>query len=387
MDFSLPPTYEQLREEVRIFATTQLQDQVSQRDKAEQFGRELWQRCADFGILALAAPTEYGGPTEQVDIMRAVVAMEALGYGCADNGLALALNAQMWTVQMIIAKFGTTAQKDKFLKPLVTGQWLGAHALTEEKAGSDAFNLQTTATKVEGGYLLNGHKRLITLGPIADMALIFANARPELGRWGITAFLVEATSDGYTASENWSKMGLRTVPFGRIDLVDCFVPEENRLGKEGAGFSICNYSLEYDRCGILASHLGAMERQLEQAITYAKERKQFGQAIGNFQSVSNRIADMKVRLETCRLLLYKLTWMKQQGQSAMLESSMLKLLMSESFLDSSLDAVRILGGNGYLMEYEQERNLRDAVGGVLYAGTSDIHRNIIARLLGVGANN
>lgn len=386
MNFSLPPAYLQLSEEVKTFAKTQLKDDVRTRDLQQEFSRELWQRCADFGIQALAAPAAYGGPAEEVDILRAVVAMEALGYGCADNGLALALNAQMWTVQMIIAKFGTATQKDKFLRPLVSGEWLGVHALTEDKAGSDAFNLQMTATKVEGGYLLNGHKRLITLAPIADMALVFANARPELGRWGITAFLVEATQEGFAASENWPKMGLRTVPFGRIDFEDCFVPEENRLGKEGAGFSICNYSLEFDRCGILASHLGAMERQLEQAIVYAKERQQFGQPIGNFQSVSNRIADMKVRLETCRLLLYKLTWMKQQGQSAMLESSMLKLLMSESFLDSSMDAVRIMGGNGYLVENEQERNLRDAVGGVLYAGTSDIHRNIIAKLLGLGTN-
>lgn len=383
MDFSLPADYQVLRERILAFAKTQLADDVVSRDRDGVFPRILWQRCADFGILALAAPASENGTAEDIDILKAVVAMESLGYGCKDNGLALGLNAQMWTVQMVIAVFGTAEQKKKFLAPMVSGKWLGAHALTEEKAGSDVFNLQMTAEKVEGGYLLNGEKRLVTLAPIADMAIVFANAKPKLGKWGITAFLVEATNPGFQASENRSKMGLRTVPFGEIKLENCFVPEEDRLGKEGAGFSICNHSLEYDRCGILASHLGAMDRQLEEAIAYARSRQQFGQPIGNFQSVSNRIADMKVRVETCRLLLYKLSWMKKNGQQALLESSMLKLLMSESFLASSLDAIRVHGGNGYLTDFEVERNLRDAVGGVLYAGTSDIHRNIIAKLVGL----
>lgn len=383
MDFSLPTTYQELRERILAFAKEELSDDVITRDRDNVFPYELWQRCADFGIQALAAPAEGQVDASNIDILKAVVAMESLGYGCKDNGLALGLNAQMWTVQMVIAVFGTADQKERFLTPLVNGKWLGAHALTEEEAGSDAFNLQMTAEKVDGGYLLNGEKRLVTLAPIADMALVFANAKPALGKWGITAFLVKATNPGFTASENRSKMGLRTVPFGEIKLENCFIPEEDRLGKEGAGFSICSHSLEYDRCGILASHLGAMDRQLEEAIAYAKSRRQFGKSIGDFQSVSNRIADMKVRVETCRLLLYKLSWMKKNGQQALLESSMLKLLMSESFLASSLDAVRIHGGNGYLTAFEVERNLRDAVGGVLYAGTSDIHRNIIAKLVGL----
>ena len=212
---------------------------------------------------------------------------------------------------------------------------------------------------------------------------MFANAQPKLGRWGISAFLVERTIEGYEAGRNEEKMGLRTVPFGEIRLKDCFVPEENRLGKEGAGFSIGNHSLEYDRCGILASNLGAMERQLEDSVAYAKKRQQFGQAIGKFQSVSNRIADMKIRLETARLLLYNLAEKKQAGENAMLESSMLKLYLSESFVQSSLDAIRIRGGNGYLSASEVERDLRDAIGGIIYAGTSDIQRNIIAQLTGL----
>ena len=215
------------------------------------------------------------------------------------------------------------------------------------------------------------------------MAIVFANVNPALGKWGVTAFLVEKDSEGYEASPVREKMGLRTVPIGEIKLTNCFVPEENRLGKEGAGFSISNHSLEYDRCCILAGGLGAMERQLEDSVEFAKQHQRFGQVIGNFQSVSNRIADMKLRIETSKLLLYKMAWLKKQNKPAMLESAMLKLHLSESFMASSLDAIRNHGGNAYLVDYGIERDLRDAVGGILYAGTSDIQRNIIAKMVGL----
>ena len=204
---------------------------------------------------------------------------------------------------------------------------------------------------------------------------------PEKGKWGVTAFLVEKGTAGLSASASHHKMGLRTVPIGELDFKDCFVPESNRLGAEGAGFSISNHSLEYERCSIFASQLGAMERQLEQTIEHARTKQRFNQPIGKFQSVSNKVADMRLRLETSRLLTYKVAWLKQTNQSAMLESALLKLHISESFLESSMDAIRINGGDGYLTENGVERDLRDAVGGVLYAGTSDIQRNIIAKLL------
>ncbi|MGB3149314.1 MAG: acyl-CoA dehydrogenase family protein, partial [Maribacter sp.] len=291
------------------------------------------------------------------------------------------LNAQMWTVQLPIVEFGTDAQKEKFLKKLTSGEWIGCHALTEPNAGSDVFSMETTAEKVNGGYLLNGAKRLITLGPVADVALVFCSTNPKVGKWGISGFLVEKGTFGFTQSENKSKMGLRTVPIGDLNFKDCFVPTENRLGAEGAGWSITTTSLEYDRSGILGSQLGAMERQLNDSIAFVKKRKQFGKSVGKFQSVSNRIANMKLRLETSRLLLYKVAWLKSVGESAMMESAMLKLHLSESFIESSLDSIRSFGGSGYLSEYEIERDLRDAVGGVIYAGTSDIQRNIISKLL------
>ncbi len=383
MNFSFTTEQENLKNEVIEFARNHLNEDMVTRDREGLFSKDLWKKCADFGIQGLAAPSSLGGRFEDVDLLTAVLAMEGFGYGCKDNGLSLALNAHMWTVQLPMIEFGSDWLKEKYVPKMVSGDLLSAHALTEPNSGSDTFAMEATATKVDGGYILNGNKHLITLAPIADIAMIFASTNPKLGKWGISVFIVESDFDGFEAPPVQAKMGLRTVPIGQFILKDCFVPESNRLGKEGAGFGIVNHSLEYDRCCILASHLGAMERQLEDSIAYVKKRKQFGQSIGSFQSVSNRIADMKLRLETSRLLLYKTAWKKQNGLNATMESSMLKLHLGESFALSSLDAMRSMGGRAYLEENEIERDMRDSIGGLLYAGTSDIQRNIIARLLGL----
>lgn len=383
MDFSWPEEYTNLKKEIIHFAQSELNEGTLQRDENQIFSHELWRACADFGIQGLAIPKRYGGALEEVDFLRAMLAMEGFGYGCADNGLAFGLNAQMWTVQTPIVHFGSESQKEKYLKPMAAGTMVAAHALTEPEAGSDIFSMQMTAEKVTGGYLLNGKKHLITFAPICDMVLVFANANPKLGRWGISAFLVDKGTPGFTTSSKKSKMGLRSTPIGDLMFEDCLIPEENILGKIGMGFSILNHSLEYDRCCILASQLGAMERQLEQVIAFSKERQQFKQSINNFQSVTNRIVDMKLRLETSRLLLYKTAWLKKNGDSAMLDAALLKLQLSESFVTSSLDAMRTFGGKSFLVENGIEKDLRDAVGGILYAGTSDIQRNIIAKLLGL----
>lgn len=383
MDFSWPEEYIEFKKKVILFAQETLNADVQERDRDGLFSRANWQKCADFGIQGLSLPKRLGGSTEEIDLLRAVFAMEGFGYGCEDNGLALGLNAQMWTVQIPIFQFGNEEQHQRYLPDLASGKKIACHALTEPDAGSDIYNMKMTAQKVEGGYILNGSKRLITFAPIADLALVFANVYPEKGKWGVTAFVVEKDNPGYTASPVKEKMGMRTVPIGELEFKDCFVPEKDRLGGEGAGFSIMNHSLEYDRCCILASQLGAMERQLEKSIEFARDRKQFGQAIGKFQAVSHRIAEMKLRLETSRMLLYKVAWLKHNGKSAMLDAALLKLHLSECFIESSLDAVRIRGGSGYLTENQVERDVRDAVGGVLYAGTSDIQRNIIASLLGL----
>jgi len=228
-----------------------------------------------------------------------------------------------------------------------------------------------------------GQKIYLTLAPISDLAIVFAKTNPALGKWGISAFIVEQGSPGYFASESQNKMGLRTAPFGSITFKDCKVPKANLLGKEGAGLSISVHSLEYDRCCIMSSHLGVLERQIDEAVKFAKERKQFDQPISNFQAVSHRIADMRLRYETAKLLLDKVVFLKENNEASTLEAAMLKLHLSETILENSLDFVRIHGGKGYVSEFGIERHLRDAVGGVIYAGTSDIQKNIIATFLGL----
>lgn len=381
MDFSWTAEQIALREQVIAFARAELNHDLETRDRQEAFPHALWKACARHGIFGWTVPAEYGGRGR--DVLTAVCLLEALGFGCRDNGLTLAVNALVWTIQEPILTFGTEAQKREYLPRLCAGELLAADALTEDDAGSDAFAVATTAQKTADGYVLNGRKTLISMAPVADLALVYAKTDPSAGAWGLSAFLIEKGTPGFTVTPQRSKTGLRSIPIGGFDLADCLVPESCRLGAEGVGMSLFNHTLEWERSFILASHVGAMARQLDECVAYAKTREQFGKAIGTFQSVSNRIADLKVRLETARLLLYKLAWMKHHSQPAALDAAVAKLYLSECFVASSLDAVRTFGGKGYLSDAGIERDLRDAVGGVLYAGTSDIQRNVIARLLGL----
>ena len=383
MDFSWSEQQLAFKKKITEFAVVELNDNIVERDRDGVFAKDLWEKCARFGVQGLSVPASYGGSEKEPDILTGMLAMEGLGYGCRDNGLCFGLNAQIWTVQLPIVRFGTEEQKHRFLPDLCSGKRIGAHAITEPNSGSDVFTMSTRAEKCDGGYKLFGEKKFVTFAPLADLALVFATIDPGLGKWGITAFIVEKGTTGFSASPVRAKMGLRTVPLGELRFDGCFIPEENRIGPEGAGVSISNHSLEFERCCILACQLGAMEFQLEKAVAYARSRKQFDQPIGKFQSVSNRIADMKLRLETARLLLYKVAWLKKMDKPAMMEATLCKLHLSECFVQSGLDAIRIHGGSGYMTQTEVERDLRDAIGGTLYAGTSDIQRNIIARLMGL----
>lgn len=381
MDFSWTEEQLKYKQAVIEFAQKELSKGLMEHERHGELPRENWKKCAQFGILGLAIPEEYGG--SDADILTTMLVMEGLGYGCRDNGLIFAMNAQMWSVQHPILKFGTEAQKRKYLPGLCSGELIGAHGMSEADSGSDAYSLRTRFTSRDGGYVLNGSKMFVTNAPVADVAVVFATVDPSKGMGGISAFLLDKGTPGFRVSRSIEKMGLRTSPMGELIFEDCFVPADCRLGPEGAGSAIFNSSMEWERSCILGSHVGAMEHQLEEAIRYARQRRQFGQVIGKFQSVANRIADMKVRLETARLLLYKVAWLKKMGKPAVMEAALAKLYLSESFVQSSLDAVRTYGGYGYMTEMEVERDLRDAVGGLLYSGTSDIQRMIIARWLGL----
>jgi alkylation response protein AidB-like acyl-CoA dehydrogenase len=381
MEFSLSEEQVSMKASVIDFASRKLNERTKQRDKSGEFPKEAWAECARFGIQGLPIPKEYGGTG--ADIFTTVLMMEGLGYACRDNGLIFSLNAQMWSLEIPLLEFGTPEQKRRYLPGLVSGDLIGVHAMTEPDSGSDAFALRTRATREGGVYVLNGSKLYITNGPIADVVLVFATSSPGSGFAGVSAFLVVKGTPGFAVGRNLEKMGLRTSPMGEIILTDCKVPVENMLGKAGSGMSIFNSSMEWERSCILASAVGAMQRQLEACVKYAQTRRQFGQPIGKFQSVSNKIADMYLRLEAARLLVYKVAWLKQRGRSALAEAAAAKVFTSEAFVQSSLDAIQIHGALGYMSDTEVERDLRDSVASTIYSGTSEIQRLIIAKSLGL----
>lgn len=382
MDFSWSEEQHEFRRSVIEFARRELQDDLIARDRGSEFSRELWQKCGAFGIQGLPFPEEHGGSGG--DIMTTILAMEALGYACRDNGLLFGLAAQMWSVQMPILRHGTEVARRKYLPRLCRGEWIGAHGMSEPDSGSDAFALRTTATRHGDRYVLNGTKTFVSEAPVADLFVVFATIDPAKGFLGLTGFLVERSAPGLTVGRHIEKMGLRTSPMAEVVFENVEVPEENRLGREGRGGLVFNDSMEWERGCILASAIGSMERQLEASVGYCREREQFGQPIGQFQSVANRLVDMKLRLESCRLLLYRAAWLKDRDHpGAGAEAALAKLALSEAWVQSCLDAIQVRGGYGYTTEYEAERDARDAIAGTLYSGTSEIQRNLIARELGL----
>jgi alkylation response protein AidB-like acyl-CoA dehydrogenase len=381
MDFGFTADQVAIRDAVAKFAAGELNEGLAERDKEQRFSREGWDKCAAFGIHGLPFERRYGG--QDADIVTTMLAMEGLGFGCRDSGLIFAINAQMWAVQTPIAGFGTDAQKQKYLPKLCSGEWIGAHGMSEPGAGSDTAAIRTTATRRGDGWVLSGAKTFVSNAPLADVFVLFATTNPAHGFMGVTGFIVEKGTPGLRVGQPLEKLGLKTAPMAEVFLDDCEVAGDALLGSVGGGAAIFAASMEWERGCLLASYIGAMEHQLETCIEYARTRRQFNRAIGKFQSVANRIVDMKLRMETSRMALYKVGWLKSTGQDATLEAAIAKLHLSECWVQSCLDAVQIHGGYGFMSEFGIERDLRDSVATRIYSGTSEIQRNIIAARLGL----
>jgi alkylation response protein AidB-like acyl-CoA dehydrogenase len=381
MEFSFTEEQTRFKEAAVKFAQRELNKEAMEREQKGQFHWDGWKKCADFGVLGLPIPKKYGGL--ESNVLTCMLTMQGLGRACKDSGLLFAVNSHIWTCEIPILTFGTDEQKERYLPSLCKGVLVGGHAMTEPDSGSDAYSIRTTAVRKGDRYILNGTKTFISNAPIADILLVFAYTDKSKGVGGISTFIVEKSFPGFSVGKPLDKMGLRTSPTGEVILRDCEVPAENRLGKEGAGTAIFNTEMEWERSCLFACHLGAMERLLDTCVKYANERSQFGKPIGKFQSISNKIADMKVRIELSSLVLYKLAWMKALGKRAPMEAAIAKLYVSESYVASSLDAIQIHGGYGYMTEFGVERDLRDSIAGRIYSGTSEIQRNVIASLLGL----
>jgi L-prolyl-PCP dehydrogenase len=381
VDFALTEDQQRRRRAVVEFARRELNGDVVGRDARQEFPRDTWRRCAAFGLQGLPVPEAYGGAG--ADPLTIALTMESLGYGCDDNGLLFALNAQMWSCEIPIVRFGTERQKRRYLPGLCDGSLIAGHAMTEPGSGSDAFSLTTSAVRDGEDFVLEGSKAFVTNAPVADVLVVFASTEPGSGFAGITAFLVDRSASGLTVGPAAAKMGLRTALMAEVVLRGCRVPSDQVLGRPGGGLAVFNCGMEWERSLILACSVGTMQRQLERSVGYAKERRQFGQPIGSFHAVSDKLVDMKLRLETSRLLLYHLAWLMSTGRSTGIESALAKLHLSESFVATSLDAVQLHGGLGYLTDTGIERDVRDAIAGRIYSGTSEIQRSIIARHMGL----
>ncbi len=349
-------------------------------DGVEGFDRERWQRAAEFGVQGLTLPVEYGGT--DVSGVEAMLTFEGIGLGCDDNGAVFALASQVFPGQMSIARFANDEQRRRWLPGLRDGSTIAAFAMSEPHAGSDTSAITTIATPLgDGSYRLDGEKAWVTLGPVCDLLVVFATTDPSAGRWGLTAFVVDAASPGVQRGAAEPKMGMRSCPFGSIRLDNCVVGADDVLGAPGAGGGIFTAAVEIERAFLYAAQLGSTERVLQRSIDRARSREQFGQPIGAFQAVSHRIVEMKLRHEAARLMLYSAAARFDRGDSVTMAAALAKLMASETAVSSALDGIRVHGAEGYTDACGMEAELRDAIAGLAYSGTSEIQRNIVARLL------
>ena len=365
-----------LYESVAEFARRELGE-----EPAPAFSREAWAKCAELGLHGLPVPVEYGGSGASATTTAA--ALEALGYGCRDNGLIFSLNAQLWAIERPLVRYGSDEQKQRYLPGLCDGTLIAAHGMSEPSSGSDAFSLLTTATAADDGWVLNGSKTFVTNAPEADLVVVFATTDRNLGFAGLCAFLLDRDTPGLTVGGPLKKMGLNSSPMSELFLSDCPVTRAQLIGPEGAGMAVFNDAMLWERGLILSASVGTMRRHLELSVAYATERKQFGKSIGQFQAISHRIADMRLRLETSRLMLYRFARLLDDGAATAADAALTKLQLSDSLVHSAMSAMEIHGGYGYMAEYPFEREVRDALGSRIYSGTSDMLRNVVAHSLGL----
>ncbi len=380
MDFAFTREQLMFRKEVLRFAKKEIVPRVEEHDLKGEFDFESFRKMGEFGLLGLHFPEEYGGG--EADVITTVLAGEALGEAGVDGGLTLSYGAHTFLCADTIFCHGTADQKKKYLPGLISGEDIGCMGLTEPDAGSDVASMRTTAEKRDGKYILNGSKIFITNGPIADVALIYAKTDPTKQHDGISAFLVEKGTKGFTSGEPLKKMGCRSSQTSELFFQDCEIPAENLLGQEGFGFLMAMQTVEWDRSALLAPMVGAMKCGLDKAAGYAKKRFQFGRPISHFQATKHKLADIRIFYEAARLLVFRIAWCKEQGRPLNhLEAAVAKLFVGDWSLKPINDAMLIYGGYGYCHEYGMERGFRDGRLAPIGGGTSDIQKKIISKLM------
>src|ERR1700682_430860 len=375
LDFDLGETADMLRNSVRAFSDDHIAPRAEEIDRSNQFPRDLWPRFGELGLLGITVEEEYGGAG--FGYLEHCVAMEEVSRGSASVGLSYGAHSNLAVNQL--RRHGNDAKKKKSLPKLISGEHVGALAMSETEAGSDVVGMRTRADKRGERYVLNGSKMWITNGPSADTLIVYAKTDPAAGPRGISAFIIEKGMKGFSTAQKLDKLGMRGSDTCELVFQDCEVPEENVVGKAGEGVKILMSGLDYERAVLAAGPLGIMQACLDVAIPYVHERKQFGQPIGSFQLVQAKITDMYVTLNAARAYVYTVAKACDQGKTTREDAAGAILFAAEKATQVALDAVQLLGGNGYINEFPTGRLLRDAKLYEIGAGTSEIRRLLIGR--------
>jgi len=379
MIFELTDEHKLMRQMVREFAEAEIAPGVAERDEEERFDRELmYDKLGELGLTGIVFPEKYGGA--EADYLSYAIAVEELSRVCASTGVTLSAHLSLGANPIYL--FGTEEQKQKYLVPLAEGSKMGAFGLTENSAGSDAGGTRTTATRDGDAWVLNGSKIFITNGGDAEIYVVFARSDKEAQKHhGISAFIVEKDTPGFSFGKKEQKMGIRSSPTIELVFDNCRIPAENLLGKEGSGFKIAMKTLDGGRIGIASQALGIAQGAFDAALAYSKERKQFGQTISDFQAVQFKLADMATEIEAARLLVYQSAYKASAGQPYSKESAMAKMYASDVAMRISTEAVQIFGGYGFTREFPVERMMRDAKITQIYEGTNEVQRVVIGAAL------
>ncbi|UYZ20801.1 acyl-CoA dehydrogenase family protein [Mesobacillus jeotgali] len=378
MNFDLTSEQAMIKRTIREFAEEEVAPGAIERDKTKQFPTDIFKKLGELGMLGLPFPEEYGGAG--ADTVSFAIVTEELSKACASTGITYSAHISLGGAPINL--FGTEEQKQKYLAPICTGESLGAFGLTEPNAGSDAGGTQTTAKEVDGEYIINGSKNFITNASYAKHLAMTAITGNVDGKKEISAIIVPTDAPGFSVIDNYEKMGLNASNTTQLVMEDVHVPVENLLGKKGEGFKQFLVTLDGGRIGIGAMAVGVAQAAYEKALQYAKERQQFGRPISQFQAIQFKLADMAMKIELARNMVYKAAWLKDQGRPFSKEASMCKLYASEIAMEVADQAVQIHGGYGYMREYEVERYMRDAKLLEIGEGTSEVQRMVIARLIG-----
>ena len=376
-NFDLGETADQLRETVRTFAANEIAPIAAEIDRTDEFPRHLWPKMGELGLHGITVEEEYGGAG--LGYLEHVVAMEEVSRASASVGLSYGAHSNLCVNQ--IRRNGTPEQKRRYLPKLLSGEHLGGLAMSESGAGSDVVSMKLRAEKKGDRYILNGTKMWITNGPGGDVLIVYAKTDPDVGPRGITAFIVEKGFKGFRVAQKLDKLGMRGSNTGELVFEDCEVPEENVLGEVNKGVHVLMSGLDYERVVLAAGPLGIMQACMDVVIPYIHERKQFGQPIGTFQLVQGKVADMYVALNSCRAYVYAVARACDRGETTREDAAGAILLAAEKATQVALDAIQLLGGNGYINDYPTGRLLRDAKLYEIGAGTSEIRRMLIGREL------